>query len=218
MNTEFDEKQETSIFDEIYKVLLNGIFPSSKSVDIIANDYLQKNETVEKAAKELIKSEILKYGFWSFIVGINGMISFPITIFLNLGIVFYIQLRMIGAVAHMGGFDIKSDQVRTMFYVCLAISGVSDILKLTGINAGSKILKAAINKISGKTLTLINRKAGFRLLTKFGTKGVINLGALIPIVGGIIGGVTDIILTVIIAKNAYNVFIKKGSAINKVCR
>ena len=41
----------------------------------------------------------------------------------------------------------------------------------------------------------INKKVGFRLLTKFGEKGVINLGKLVPIAGGIIGGSVDSIST-----------------------
>ena len=57
--------------------------------------------------------------------------------------------------------------------------------------------------------TSINQKVGFRLLTKFGTKGAVNLVKLVPVAGGIIGGVIDIGSTQIIAKNAFNIFIKK---------
>lgn len=53
----------------------------------------------------------------------------------------------------------------------------------------------------------INQKVGFRLLTKFGTKGIINIGKAIPIVGGVISGGFDFAETKIIADRAYKMFI-----------
>jgi hypothetical protein len=42
-------------------------------------------------------------------------------------------------------------------------------------------------------ITKINQKVGFRLLTKFGSKGVINLGKMVPLTGGIIGGTESVV-------------------------
>ena len=64
-----------------------------------------------------------------------------------------------------------------------------------------------IKKIPSTLLTKINQKVGFRFLTKFGEKGLINLGKTIPLVGGIVGGGIDFAGTKIIAKKAQNVFI-----------
>lgn len=44
-----------------------------------------------------------------------------------------------------------------------------------------------IKKIPGSTITKINQKVGFRLLTKFGNTDVVNLGKMVPLVGGVIG-------------------------------
>lgn len=65
-----------------------------------------------------------------------------------------------------------------------------------------------IKKIPGKTLTVINRKVGFRFVTKFGEKGIINLGKAVPVLGGIIGGGIDIASTRVIGYNAYKIFMK----------
>ena len=53
----------------------------------------------------------------------------------------------------------------------------------------------------------INQKIGYRLITKFGEKGIINLGKMVPIVGGIVGGSFDVASTAIIARNAIRAFI-----------
>lgn len=45
-------------------------------------------------------------------------------------------------------------------------------------------------------------------MTKFGSKGLINIGKMIPAVGGILGGGFDLVETKIIAERAYKMFIK----------
>ena len=70
-----------------------------------------------------------------------------------------------------------------------------------------------IKKIPGKVLTKINQAVGFRLVTKFGTKGAVNLGKMVPIAGALIGGVVDTASTQIIAKNALKTFTSKGTNI-----
>lgn len=67
---------------------------------------------------------------------------------------------------------------------------------------------AMVRKIPGTVIAKINQKVGFRFLTKFGTKGVINIGKTIPVVGGMIGGGFDFVETKIIADRAYKMFIK----------
>jgi hypothetical protein len=50
---------------------------------------------------------------------------------------------------------------------------------------------AALKKLPGKVLIEINKKVGFRLVTKAGTKGVVNLGKLVPFVGGGVGATVN---------------------------
>lgn len=57
-------------------------------------------------------------------------------------------------------------------------------------------------------MTKINPKVGFRLLTKFGTTGVVNLGKLIPGIGAVVGDGLDLFETKIIADRAYDWFMK----------
>jgi len=53
----------------------------------------------------------------------------------------------------------------------------------------------------------INQKVGFRFLTKFGEKGLINLGKMVPVVGAAINGGLDFAETKVIAKRAYSLFV-----------
>ena len=130
----------------------------------------------------------------------------PVAVPANVASVLYVQLRMIAAIAYIRGYDIRSDQVKTLAYVCLCGNAGKDILKNVGVQLGKKLTTNAIKKISGTTLTKINQKVGFRLVTKFGQKGVVNLGKAVPLVGGVIGGGVDVAATKVIARVARETF------------
>ena len=121
-------------------------------------------------------------------------------------------MRMVAAIAKIGGYDVRSDQVQTLVYMCLTGTAITDIAKQAGIKIGEKMLVAAVKKIPGNVLIKINQRIGFRLLTKFGEKGVINLGKMVPLAGGVIGGAFDVATTSAIAKNAIRMFIQGEDA------
>ncbi len=200
-------EQMQQILDSCYDKALTGIPKVSKSVDELAGDYLAKEKNPEKAANALINNQIIKCTTSGFLSGLGGIISLPVTLPANITSVIYIQIRMIAAVAVIGGYDVESDQVQSLVYACLAGSAVKEVLKNTGIKLGNKVAVSAIKKLSFETIKAINRKVGFRLITKFGETGIINLGKMVPVVGGMIGGGFDFVSTKIVADNACKLFI-----------
>ena len=162
-----DEEKAVVVLNKIYGKVLNGVPKVSKPVEVFAQEYLSKNDSPQKAAKALINYQVAKCGTSGFLTGLGGLVTLPVSIPANVGSVLYVQLRMIAAIAYMGGYDIHSDQVQTLCYACLAGSAASDVLKQTGIKVGEKVAESALKKLPGKVLTSINQKVGFRLLTKF---------------------------------------------------
>lgn len=121
-------------------------------------------------------------------------------------------MRMVAAIAKIRGYDIKSDQVRTFVYICLAGSGTADAIKNTTKVVVQKSAKEFIkNKISTEIINKINQHIGYRLLTKFGEKGVSNIGRIVPLLGGVIGGGFDYITTKAIALRAMKEFEKNDN-------
>ncbi|MBL1640149.1 EcsC family protein, partial [Klebsiella pneumoniae] len=76
-------------------------------------------------------------------------------------------------------------------YTCLTGNAAKDIVKNIGITISTKMTNTLIKNISGETIKAINKAVGFRLITKFGQKGAINLGKAIPLVGGVVGATFD---------------------------
>lgn len=197
-----------NLLDSLYSKCIQGIPMISSPIEKMADDYLQHNATVEDAAKDMIHKQVIKCTTSGFITNLGGVITLPVTIPANVGSVMYVQMRMIACAAYMAGYDVHTDQVQTLVYACLAGVSVMEVVKKAEIKIGQKGLENLIDKIPGKVLIAINHKVGFRMLTKFGETGAINLGKAIPVVGGVIGGGFDFIDTKFIGNRAYNQFIK----------
>lgn len=195
-----------NLLETCYQKSQNGIPKVSPPVEVMASDYLVKSEKPEEAAKKMLRNQVAKCATSGFITGFGGAITMPVTIPANIGSVLYVQMRMIACTAYMAGFDLKSDQVQTFVYACLAGVSVNELVKKAGIKLGEKLATSMVKKIPGKALTKINQKVGFRLVTKFGQKGIVNLGKMIPGVGAVIGGTLDYAETKVIANRAYKMF------------
>ena len=195
------------LLDKLYNNSIHGLPKVSPPITQLADDYLGKHPDTEAAAKSFINYQIAKCTTSGFVTGLGGLITLPVAIPANISSVLYVQMRMIACLAYMGGYDTKSDQVQTLVYACLAGISLDQVAKQVGVKVGVKFANTMVKKIPGTVLTKINQKVGFRLLTKFGTKGVINIGKAIPLVGGVISGGFDFAETKIIADRAYKMFI-----------
>lgn len=200
------------LLDACYEKCLHGIPKVSSTVEELANDYLKRYETKEKACKAMTKNQVRKCTTSGILTGFGGLITLPVSIPANLGSVIYVQMRMIACTAYMAGYDLNLDQTQTFVYACLAGVSLNQVMKKISIKFGEKFVTNMIKKIPGKVLTKINQKVGFRFITKFGTKGLVNLGKLVPGVAAVVGGSLDYVETKVIAKRAYKWFFENDFA------
>jgi hypothetical protein len=196
--------------DYLYDKAIQGL-PGIQSAVEMAENYLNKEGSLEEKVNSLIMWQDTKSATSGFLSGLGGVLTLPVAIPANLGSVLFVQMRMIAAIAHMGGQDLKDDKVRTFVYVCLCGNTAKDVLKEVGIKIGKQLTTQAIKRIPFSIISKINRAVGFRLLTKFGTKGAVNLGRAVPIAGGVVGGGIDLFATHAIGKFAKKSFIHKGA-------
>ncbi len=207
------QEEIMQLLNKLYEQSTQGIAKVSPPIEELAADYLQKNSDVDAAAKQFVNYQIAKCTTSGFVAGLGGLIMLPVALPANVGSVLYVQMRMIACLAYMGGFDTDSDQVQTLVYACLAGISIDQIIKQAGIQFGNKLAMAMVKKIPGEVLAKINQKVGFRFLTKFGIKGVINIGKAVPIIGGIISGGFDFAETKTIANRAYKMFIENDVSV-----
>ena len=200
------EREMMNLLDSCYEKALEGVLPGERTVMELAEDYLAKSSSREKAIDNLIGYQTVLCGTNGFITGLGGLLVLPVAIPANVAGVIYVQLRMIAAIAHINGYDIYSDQVRTIAYACLTGSSAANILKNVGIKISEKMAVNALKKVPGAILIKINQQVGFRLVTKFGQKGLVNVIKMMPLIGGVVGGVFDTGMTLTIGNIAKKVF------------
>ncbi|WP_202818502.1 EcsC family protein [Stenotrophomonas maltophilia] len=206
MAKELTESKIMQALDYAYDKAMNGL-PGIDSAVEMADSYMRESGSLEDKANSLVRWQNTKAATSGFVTGLGGLLVMPVTIPANLASVYFIQIRMIAAIAHMAGYDVRDDKVKAMVYACLTGNAAKEVLKDVGIQLGKKFAQASIKRITGATIVRINKAVGFRLLTKAGTTGVLNLSKMVPILGGVIGGAFDAATTNIVGNAAVSVFI-----------
>lgn len=162
-----------------YDKALSGI-AGMKGAEALAAEYMATGDDLEKQVDMLIRNQVIKCGASGFLTSLGGAITLPVALPANVLSVLYMQLQMIAAIAHMGGYDLQSDRVRTLVIACLCGNQLKEVLKQAGIKVGTTLTAKAIQRLSAVLFNRINRTVTMRLLSRFGTKSAINLGKAIP--------------------------------------
>jgi hypothetical protein len=165
-----------------------GLLPSAKKV---AEDHLRDHGDVEVAINSVIIWRTTYAAGTGFVSGFGGIAAMPVAIPAALIASYALAANTAAAVAYLRGYDIHSEQTRTMVLLCLIGESGEQVLKAAGIAIGTKLSRNLIQQIPGKVLIEINKRVGFRLITKAGEKGVINIAKMIPLAGGVVGAGFD---------------------------
>lgn len=99
-----DAKAVVKILDWSYDQAVQGI-PGMGTAEELAISYLRTPGTAKENADKLIRYQILKCGSSGFLTNLGGLITLPIALPANMTSVLYMQLRMIAAIAYMGGIQ-----------------------------------------------------------------------------------------------------------------
>ncbi len=145
----------------------------------------------DKQIDAAIRSACLMAGTSGFVTGLGGLLTLPVAIPANIVSVAAVHMRLIHTIAAGRGYDTADNTVRALIYACLAGNAATEVLKDVGLQLGTRLGQSAIQAISGPALARINQAVGFRLLTKAGSSGVVNMTKVLPLVGGVIGGTVD---------------------------
>jgi hypothetical protein len=98
---------------------------------------------------------------------------------------------MTAGIAHLRGYDVETDEVRSAILVALLGSAGAAVLRNTGVEIGQRSTAVALERLPARALGELNKRVGYRLVAKAGEKGVVNLTKLVPLVGGPIGAAVD---------------------------
>ena len=209
MDIKLTEKDMKNLLEKLYVQSLNGINKVSEPAEELAGDYLKKHAAADKAAKAFMKNQIAKCTASGFVTGLGGVLTIPVAVPANIASVLYVQLRMVACLAYMGGYDIRSERVKTMMYACLAGVSLNRIIKELGAKMNNEHVDKLLDKIPESSMPTITEKICSQLALKTGAKvGTGTFSRAIPLLGGIVNGALDYVETKALAERAYEMFIK----------
>ena len=196
------------VLNNIYNLAVTGNGSFGNSIQELADEYVERYGRTEKAIDKMVSNQRLKCTATGFVSGLGGLVTLPITIPADLASSLYIEIRMIASVAAIRGYDINSDEVKTLVYLCIVGNSVGDVLKQAGLksltNYSAKVL---IPKISNAIAAKVAENVGNKLLLKTSTKVLPKLGKLVPVIGGVVSGAynyAEVSAYAKVAKNRFN--------------
>lgn len=198
------------LVNKILSVGINGLGPYKSAADV-ADEALGHHGDVEVAINRLIATHRRWVGSTGFASGLGGLMTLPVTLPADVTTFYMLSARMSAAIAFLRGYDIKSEEVQSAVLISLLGASAAGALGKIGVEVGNKVAVAGLRRLPGRVLMDINRRVGFRLLTKFGTKGVINLVKAVPLVGGGVGAGVNVAAINQIARYSKATFVPVGN-------
>lgn len=170
---------------------IGGGGPLKGAVEVAEEHLRAADEDREQAVRRSISTHVRLAAGSGFLTGLGGIATLPVMVPASLAGLYVIATRMSAGVAHLRGYDVDTEEVRSAVLISLLGAAGATTLKKAGVEIGRKTTMAAVQKVPGRVLIEVNKKIGFRLVTKAGEKGVVNLTKLVPLVGGPVGAAID---------------------------
>lgn len=170
---------------------IRGGGPLSAAVESAEQHLATAGGDREEAIRRLVATHVRLAAASGFVTGLGGIATLPVTVPASMAGLYIIATRMTAGIAHLRGYDVDADEVRSAILVSLLGSAGAGALRDTGVETGQRSTAAALERLPVRALTEVDKRVGYRLVARAGEKGVANLAKLVPLVGGPIGAAVD---------------------------
>jgi EcsC family protein len=198
-------------FDWAYGKAVDGM-PGLTGAEELAAEHAAKHASLDEAVKALIAAHTRMAGAAGFATGCGGFIALPIALPANVAGALYVQTRLVAAIAHLHGHDIRSPKVRMLVFACLSGSKAADTLRDAGIRFGTRLGRDAVGWVAPAIFSKSRHAGHFGALSLVGSRGIAGLSRFVPLLGGVVAGGFDAALTHMIGRTANRVFAPAASA------
>lgn len=181
----------SGVQDFVLGSVRNGFGPVGGATEF-AESRLEAHGSVERAIDAVIAESMRGAGAKGFLTGLGGLPAMPITIPAGMALAWLNNARMVGAVAHLRGYDLQDARTEAVLMMVLAGSTTNQIGTMIGMGVGAGLTRAAIAAIPvilardlrARAAILIARYLIGGRLAGFGARAI-------PLIGGVVGGVLD---------------------------
>lgn len=199
MDDKFNISKLSAWIDWLFEHAINGghYFDSSQ---FLADNYLALSPSKIDAAGSLVNWESAKSASCGFMTGLGGALAMPLTLPVSMTSNLLIQLRMIAAVAIIGGHSLEDIRIKNLAYLCVGGSVARDLLKSFYVRfIGNVVNEVAVRQAQQLALSHLTNHITLELAS--------GASRLIPIIGGLLNGGVDGITTYAAGRLACETFL-----------
>lgn len=189
-------KASAALTSALLKSIDDGVGPMAGAREYAEARQRLADGNAEAAIRRVIRETIATSGGTGFVTGVGGFVTMPVSLPANITGQAILNARMVAAIAHLRGWDLQDDFVRSSVLITIAGGQPNQVFRQFGIQVASKSASGAIGRIPISLIREINKRVGFMLLAKYGTKrSVLTLTKAVPAIGGLVGGSIDAAFT-----------------------
>lgn len=212
-NPEGNDDAITKLIMQLTKVGIDGSGPWDGAKKVADKALRAEDGRVEDAVQKVVGQHLRGGAAGGFVTSLGGFVTMAAAIPVNV-FEFYVQAtRMVASIAHLRGYDVRDDRIRTAVLLTLIGSNSADVLAKAGVTVGSSAaIQLAGKNLPKSALMVIQKAIGFRILRGVGEKLFARVGKLVPVAGGVFGAGIDYMMMRKIADQALVEFPAKGAS------
>lgn len=176
---------------KVLEIAIDGAagIPSARDA---AASHLGKRSDRESAIDAVVTQHVTLAGAQGFATNLGGLITMAVTMPANLAGVAVIQCRMVAAIAHLRGYDLDDNRVRSAILMCmLGENNATDLIRSGDLPSTPMAVATAPAFDSDLDNTISNHVLGQLMQQLGGKKLGVLLARRIPVIGGGVGAATD---------------------------
>jgi len=195
------------LIDMLLDTGIDGRGPLSSATQVAEKQLGDTGGNREEAIRKIARGTLVSGGVGGFLTGLGGFVTMPVALPVNVA-EFYVQaVRMVGAIAHLRGYDVSDPRIRTAVLLTLVGSNTDEVLQKAGLaTASSRATTVALRNLPPAALMVVNKAVGFRIVRGVSEKMLSRLGRGVPLAGGVVGGGIDAYMMKKIADHAMKEF------------
>lgn len=175
---------------------IDGVGPLRSAAASADSRLVDANGDVEDAVKALLRLHVGLAGVQGFVTNLGGIASLVVAMPANVVGVTLVQCHLVAGIAHLRGYDLEDARVRNAILACmLGEDEVRDLVRTSSFPsspmgiATSPVHDPVLDELVSREVTtdLLARTAGRRAVTMVGRR--------VPLLGGVVGGGSDALMT-----------------------
>lgn len=158
----------------------------------VADDQLAESDgDIEAAVRRLTASHVRLAASSGLLTSLGGAATMVVTAPAGITGLYLVCTRLAASIAAVRGHDLDDPVVRTAILLCVLGPDGSELAEHTGIDLQEVSLLTGLRRLPPEVREQLDHRVGFRLASRAGRRGVLNLTKLIPVVAGPIGAGAD---------------------------